>query len=242
MKAYIRVTDEQGNEYEEELGELAIFTSYEEIDELIEFLKYVKKDHLEQHLQNGIEMTHNHFNMWKGTNAGKFDLQIWTAAHDYTKVKPALYVVARYFLAFDPDFSDDGNCFEIKSPFGKDAILVQHDEEEYTVCYSRHHVHLETAKQAEAYVCDIMAGRRTIIEFYKDGRLCMSADLSAQELCELSYASLSQRMGFGKNEFMPGELIDFADSFKIRGWAQDADFDATFIADVQGNVTVQKTT
>ena len=43
MKAYIRVTDEQGNEYEEELGEFAIFTSYEEIDELIEFLKYVKK-------------------------------------------------------------------------------------------------------------------------------------------------------------------------------------------------------
>ena len=83
MKAYTHVTDEHGNSYEEELGEVAIFVSnLEEVQELIDFLTYVKEDHLIQHRDNGIEMTHSHFNMWKGKETGALDLQIWSSAQD----------------------------------------------------------------------------------------------------------------------------------------------------------------
>ena len=49
MKVYTRIQDHKGNDQELELDEVAIFANCEEIQELIEFLTYVKEDHLVQH-------------------------------------------------------------------------------------------------------------------------------------------------------------------------------------------------
>ena len=83
MKAYTRLEDHKGNEKEFELTELALFVSTEEIEQLIEFLTYVKKDHLVQHRHNLIAVTHNHFHMWKGESTGTLDLQIWSTSKDF---------------------------------------------------------------------------------------------------------------------------------------------------------------
>ena len=82
MKAFTRLSDNQGNEIEHELSELAIFANAEEIQQLIEFLTYVKENHLVQHRDNHIEVTHSHFSIWKGQRIVKFDLQIWSTSDD----------------------------------------------------------------------------------------------------------------------------------------------------------------
>lgn len=85
MKAYTRLSDDQGKEIEHELSELAIFANSEEIQQLIDFLIYVKEDHLMQHRDEHIAVTHSHFSMWKGESIGKLDLQIWSTADDTNK-------------------------------------------------------------------------------------------------------------------------------------------------------------
>ena len=85
MKAFTRLPDDQGKEIEHELSELAIFANSDEIQELIDFLIYVKEDHSVQHKDNNIKVTHSHFSMWKGKNVGKLDLQIWSTADDENK-------------------------------------------------------------------------------------------------------------------------------------------------------------
>ena len=88
MKVYTRIQDRKGNEQEQELDEVAIFATCEEIQELIEFLSYVKEDHLVQHKHNRIAVTHNHFYMWKGeredSRSAKPDLQIWSTSGDWS--------------------------------------------------------------------------------------------------------------------------------------------------------------
>ena len=84
MKIYTRIKDRKGEDKELELDEVAIFANCEEIQELIEFLSYVKEDHLVQHKHNRIAVTHNHFYMWKGERDGKPDLQIWSTSDDWS--------------------------------------------------------------------------------------------------------------------------------------------------------------
>lgn len=84
MKIYTRITDRKGEDKELELDEVAIFANCEEIQELIEFLSYVKEDHLVQHKHNRIAVTHNHFYMWKGERDGKPDLQIWSTSGNWS--------------------------------------------------------------------------------------------------------------------------------------------------------------
>ena len=83
MKAFTQLLDNQGNEVEHELSELAIFANFEEIQQLIDFLYYVKEDHLAQHRDEHIPITHSHFFMWKGERTGNLDLQIWSKSDDW---------------------------------------------------------------------------------------------------------------------------------------------------------------
>ena len=85
MKAFTRLSDDQGKEIEYELSELAIFANSDEIQQLINFLIYVKEDHLAQHRDEHIAVTHSHFSMWKGESIGKLELQIWSMSDDASK-------------------------------------------------------------------------------------------------------------------------------------------------------------
>ena len=83
MKVFARLSDKEGNETEYEPDELSILVNSEEVQQLIDFLTYVKEDHLVQHRDNGIPVTHNHFFMWKGEPVGKTDLQIWSKSDEW---------------------------------------------------------------------------------------------------------------------------------------------------------------
>jgi len=85
MKAFTRLTDENGNETELELEDVAIFADIEEIQQLIDFLKYVKDDHIMQRDKFHLPVTHSHFSMWTGENNSKPDLQIWSVFEDANK-------------------------------------------------------------------------------------------------------------------------------------------------------------
>ena len=85
MKAFTRLFDDQGKEIEQELSELAVFANSEEIQQLIDFLIHVKEDHLVQHRDKHIAVTHSHFSMWKGESIDKLDLQIWSSLEDENK-------------------------------------------------------------------------------------------------------------------------------------------------------------
>lgn len=85
MKAFTRLSDEQGKEIEHEISELAIFANSEEIQQLIDFLIYVKEDHLVQHRDEHIAVTHSHFSLWKGKSTDRLDLQIWSTSDGENK-------------------------------------------------------------------------------------------------------------------------------------------------------------
>ena len=79
MKVYTRIQDYKGNEQEQELDEVAIFANCEEIQELIEFLTYVKEDHLVQHKHSrtGAEPncpTAMHFRIFRRAFTRKIDI------------------------------------------------------------------------------------------------------------------------------------------------------------------------
>ena len=152
-----------------------------------------------------------------------------------------LLAIVEQFSEYDVRFSDAGESFEIINPFGKEPIrvFVENDPQTpYMVCFSFQHRHLATTDEAIAYTGDILGGNVFAIEFFKDGRNRFGCDLNAQELRDLSYTALAQRMGcYGDTK-----LIDYADSFKVRGWGEDTDFDAVFVTDEQGYMTIQKCT
>ena len=104
------------------------------------------------------------------------------------------------------------------------------------VCFSFNHVHLETPDQVIAYVNDIISGNVFAIGFFKDGRQRIGGNLDAEDVCVLSYDTLARFV----HSFRDIKLIDVVDSLKVRGWMPDAYFDAKFIMDEEGNVSVQR--
>ena len=154
--------------------------------------------------------------------------------------------IAAHFSACDVRFSDERERFDIINPFGKDPIsVVYHEMKEpdtsYIVCFSCWHIHLETVNEVVAYVRDILEGRCGIIEFYNNGHIAMSTELDTQDLRELTYETLAKRMGVNGESRMRLYANHYADTLKVRGWGKDADFDARFIKDEQGNVSIQMT-
>jgi hypothetical protein len=152
-------------------------------------------------------------------------------------IRNELLSIAEHFSAYDVRFSDDEDGFDVLNPFGKEPIRVYVEDDPhwpYTVGFSFQHRHLATVDEVVAYAGDIMNGNVFAIEFFKDGYRRFGGDLDAQEVRELSYDRLAQFLGC----FGASRLIDVVDSCKVRGWARDADFDATFVEDEQGNVTL----
>ena len=151
-----------------------------------------------------------------------------------------LLAISAHFSGYDVRFSENGESFEIIHPYGKESIAVYMENaphtEPYMVCFSFQHRHLDTAGEVIAYVNDIISGNVLAIEFFKDGRNCVGGDLDAKEVRELPQGIPERFLGQGQIK-----LFDIADSFRVRGWAQDADFDAKLLRDAQGNVSIQKT-
>lgn len=129
---------------------------------------------------------------------------------------------------------------EIINPFGKENIRVYYDFEDefspYILCFAFQHVHMCDEKEIIDYINGIISGELFSIEFFNDGVRCFGGDITADKLKELSYELLERHTGYLGNF----KLKDCADSFKVRGWQSDNNYDATFVIDKSGKVTIRR--
>lgn len=145
----------------------------------------------------------------------------------------------KQFSNYEIIISEDEGFVEIINPFCKDNIRVHYDFDDefspYILCFAFQHVHMCDEEDIVDYVNDIISGELFSIEFFKDGVRRFGGDITADKLKELSYELLEQHTGY----LGSAKLKDCADSFKVRGWCSE-NFDATFVTDESGIVTIKK--
>ena len=144
--------------------------------------------------------------------------------------------VKKYAEKYRVDVSDNGLFAVIYNPFcqnplSEDSIFVAYEEDEYTVCFSFQHVHVQYPEDAENWIEEVMSEERLPIEFFKDGRRVMGGDIKATALRKLTYESL-------KVYFRNEELCGLADSFKIRSWSGEKNLDAEFVC-IDGKIMIK---
>ena len=151
-----------------------------------------------------------------------------------------LELIATHFSDYDVQFSKDKNLLEILNPCGNENIRVEYVSDDewtpYILYFLFQHWHMNDEEDIIEYINDIIDGNLFSIEFFANGNRCFGGDIDAQELQELSYESLEQFTGY----YGMSKLKDLADSFKVRGWRTETNFDAKFIIDELGNITIKK--
>ena len=149
--------------------------------------------------------------------------------------------LSNHFSSYEMIYSESKDCVEIINPFSKDNIIVDYiPEDEFTpyICqFSFQHRHYENEEDVVKYISEIINQNIYAIEFFKDGKNRFGGDITTHELSELSYEFLEQRSGY----YGSTKLKDVVDSFKVRGWDPCNDFDATFVYDDNGEITIVKT-
>ena len=138
------------------------------------------------------------------------------------------------------NFSEDGSTVEIVNPFGNENIKVEYVTEDdfttYIVFFAFQHCHMCDEEDVIDYINNIIDGKVFSIEYFNNGTRCLGGDITAEELRELSYDTLEQNTGY----YGITKLKDCADSFKLRGWHSDCNYDAIFVTDESGNVAIKK--
>lgn len=151
-----------------------------------------------------------------------------------------LKYIAAQFQGYEIHFSEDQPRFELKNPFSEDHIEVAYVPEDeitpYIVCFSFQHRHVEDETEATSYIYDIVNGNVVAIEFFMKEKRRFGGDMAVRDVKDFSYASLAQHFG----NFGMGEIKDLADSFKVRGWKPENNFDAVLVTDRCGKTVVKK--
>jgi hypothetical protein len=154
-------------------------------------------------------------------------------------IKNNLKLIATHFSDYDVQFSED-KFFEILNPCGNENIRLEYVSDDewtpYILCFSFQHWHMNDEEDIIEHINDIINGNLFSIEFFAKGNRRFGGDIDAQELQDLSYEALEQFTGY----YGMSKLKDIADSFKVRGWHTEANFDAKFIIDEFGNITIKK--
>lgn len=150
-----------------------------------------------------------------------------------------LVVIAAHFSNHMTHFSKDKNLLEIVNPFGNENIKIEYVPEDewtpYILYFSFQHWHMNDEEDIIEHIHDIINGKLFSIEFFKGNKRCFGGDIEAKDLQELSYKTLENYLG----DFQMSKLKDIADSFKVRGWKADTNFDAVFDVDNYGKVAIK---
>ena len=150
-----------------------------------------------------------------------------------------LVAIASQFSDYATHLFDDKNSLEIRNPFGNENIKLEYVPEDectpYILYFSFQHWHMNDEEDIIEHIYDIINGKLLSIEFFKCGRRRFGGDIEAKELQDLSYETLENFF----SDFPFGKLKDIADSFKVRGWKPDANFDAVFDVDACGKTTIK---
>lgn len=155
-------------------------------------------------------------------------------------IEGRLEFIAKSFSDYNICLSKDKKILEIYNPNGEDNIRVEYvpnDEwNHYIVCFAFQHWHMNDEKDIIERISDIIEGNLFSIEFFENNILRFGGDIEAQKLQELSYETLEKYTGY----YGSTKLKELISSFKVRGWNADANFNAKFIVDEFGNITIQK--
>lgn len=142
-----------------------------------------------------------------------------------------------------PDYkvhiSDDGLHAVIFNPFYGENVNVDFYEDDYTpfiACFSFQHRHFTDEEDVIDWTNKIISGRRSAIEFFKDGKNRFGGDIEEEKLDNISYEELEQYAGY----YGTTKLIDIVDSFKVRGRNTESNFDAVLVLEKDGTVAIEK--
>lgn len=144
------------------------------------------------------------------------------------------------FSKYKVQFSEDHTNAIIFNPFYHENITVYYYKEDdftpFCVCFSFQHFHLTDKENVIEWINEIITGRKFAIEFLKNEQRCFGSDIEAEELKDLSYAKLEQLSGY----YGLTKLLNIADSFKVRGWDNSQNYDAVFVCQTNGRITIKK--
>ena len=149
-----------------------------------------------------------------------------------------LVAIASQFSDYVTYLSEDKTFLEILNPFGNENIKLEYVSKDewtpYILYFSFQHWHMNDEEDIIEHIYDIINGKLLSIEFFKGNKRCFGGDIEAQDLQDLSYETLNNNFsGLRMN------IIDIADSFKVRGWKADANFDAVFDVDSCGEIVIK---
>jgi hypothetical protein len=146
----------------------------------------------------------------------------------------------KQFSSYEMNFSKDDNMVEIVNPFGNENVRVEYVTEDdftpYIVFFAFQHCHMRDEEAVINYINVIITGNIFSIEYFNNDARCFGRDISAEELKDLSYEVLEQNTGY----YGTTKLKDFVDSFKVRGWHSDCNFDAVFVTGEDDSITIKK--
>ena len=155
-------------------------------------------------------------------------------------VEDKLNFLKEHFSSYEVKLSEDGKSAAIINPFGKENIEVRHVPEDdftpYIVYFAFQHAHICDEENVIEYINEIIDGNVLSIEFFRNGARCFGGDISPEELKDLSYTALAQSM----RAWGIMNLKDRADSFALRGWRDNHNFDGVFVVDEKGAVTIER--
>ena len=146
--------------------------------------------------------------------------------------------IAAHFSEYAARFSEDESVLEIVNPFGNENIKIEYVPEDewtpYILYFSFQHWHLNDEENIIEIIRDIIDGKLLSIEFFKNDKRRFGGDIEIQDLQDLSYEAL-------ENYFsdLQINIIDVADTFKVRGWKADVNFDAAFDVDSHGEIVIK---
>ena len=149
-------------------------------------------------------------------------------------------LLTKHFSAYEMKFSKNGNLLEIINPFCLENIRVEYiptdDFTPYVVSFAFQHCHMCDEEDIADYMNDIIDGKVFSIEFFNKGTRCFGGDITAAELDSLTYETLTKYI----ESWGISNLLDYADSFKLRGWHSNYNFDAELITDENGLPGIKK--
>lgn len=143
------------------------------------------------------------------------------------------------FSQYEICFSEDGKEAAIINPASSGNIEVYYYEDHgstpYCVCFSFQHCHFADEEETSRWINEIINGNMVIIEFFRKGSSVFGGDIERKELVDLSYEKLMDMTGY----VGLAELLDIADSFKVRGWNKEDCFDGSFYRERKGKISIR---
>lgn len=150
-----------------------------------------------------------------------------------------LAFLKRKFPQYEIRYTDDFGGAVMINPCSAENLKVEYYEDHMPdpicIIFSFQHCHFEHEEDAEKWIDELIKGRTKIIEFFSKGRSVFGGSIDSKELEDLSYDKLMEITGYVGIT----ELLYIADSFKVRGWNGNENFDGEFFRDRDGKISIR---